>query len=248
MKINFVNHRDASTSVKAEPAASSSKAVKAAHCWNASDDLLLKDSLQVFCYTLALPNVCWTSNQQVIHDFERIAKSIKFSVKVTAKDLEYRWRQMLYDPKVAQYANRLHPCASARVWCADVIHREAAEGMSSVSAQTKRMLWGDEEENVLRREVAAPGFTNYQSVCARSHSSFPRYSLIDVCACALAGAWEQPRSVSLIAHPQEPRGTFLPHETRGHHHSRPCARRGSSPRWDLRRCCWCWYAQTHFAF
>ena len=37
------------------------------------------------------------------HDFYKISKMAKFSCKFTPQELEDRWRQILYDPVVAEY-------------------------------------------------------------------------------------------------------------------------------------------------
>jgi hypothetical protein len=53
--------------------------------WTPSDDLMLKEAAQ--------------TNSS----FEKIAKKIKFSFKFTPRDIEERWKALLYDPEVSTY-------------------------------------------------------------------------------------------------------------------------------------------------
>jgi hypothetical protein len=42
--------------------------------------------------------------------------------------------------------------------------REAAEAMAGTSVQSKRVLWTEEEETLLRREATSPGFAGFLHV------------------------------------------------------------------------------------
>ena len=65
--------------------------------------------------------------------FEKIASRVKFSLKFSAKEIEERWKAMLYDPTIS---------------------RDAAKGMISLPTNAnKRVLWTVEEEQILKKEV-----------------------------------------------------------------------------------------------
>jgi hypothetical protein len=58
---------------------------------------------------------------------------VKFSQKFSGKEIEERWKAMLYDPTIS---------------------REAAKGMISLPTNAnKRVLWTVEEEQILKKEV-----------------------------------------------------------------------------------------------
>ena len=92
--------------------------------WTAADDVLLKDALQQ------------------TGDFDRTAKSVKFSVRMSARELEQRWQQLLYDEALAT---------------------QAATAMASAQPP-KRVMWTEAEEETLMREASKREFRGFISL------------------------------------------------------------------------------------
>eukprot|EP01104_Vermistella_antarctica_P017077 TRINITY_DN598_c0_g1_i1.p1 TRINITY_DN598_c0_g1~~TRINITY_DN598_c0_g1_i1.p1 ORF type:complete len:625 (-),score=147.21 TRINITY_DN598_c0_g1_i1:108-1859(-) len=83
-------------------------------------------------------------------NYKKIARTVNFSRRFPPADVEARWRSMLYDATVSE---------------------AAASRVLKCQAPAKRVLWGEEEERILRQYVPSEK-TGFKRVLERNRSTF----------------------------------------------------------------------------